>query len=98
MVEPVIELVFRHFLGDDYRRMERKHYFGGFEFENNFKNFALLHVNILTKKFIWNCRNGRVIPTAEGCLSYIINKIRFFFSLSKKFRKWWEKCEINIVF
>ena len=78
--------------------MERKHYFGGFEFENNFKNFALFHVNILTKKFIWACRNGRIIPTAERCLSYIINKIHFFFSLSKKFRKGWEKSEINIAF
>ena len=94
-VEPIIEFVFRHFLGDDNRRMERKHYFGGFEFENN---FALLHVNILMKKFIWACRNGKIIPTAERCLSYIINKIRFFFSISKKIRKGWEKSEINIVF
>ena len=96
-MEPIIEFVFRHFLGDDFRRMERKHYFGGFKFENNFKNFALLHVNILMKKFIWACRNGKIIPTAERCLSYIINKIRFF-SISKKFRKVWEKSEINIVF
>ena len=78
--------------------MERKHYFGGFEFENNFKNLALLHINILKKKFILACRNGKIIPTAERCLSYIINKICFFFSISKKFRKGWEKSEINIVF
>ena len=68
------------------------------DFENNFTSFAMLHVNILMKKFIWECRNGKIIPTEERCLSYIINKIRFFFSISKKFRKGWEKSEINIVF
>ena len=77
-MEPIIEFVFRHFLGNDFRRMERKHFFGRFEFENNFKNLALLNVNILFKKFIWACRNGKIIPTGEKSLSYIINKILFF--------------------
>ena len=51
--------------------MERKHYFGGFELENNFKNLT--------------CRNGKIIPREERCLSYIITKIHFFFSISKNF-------------
>ena len=58
-VEPIIEFVYRHFLGDNFRQIERKHYFGGFEFENNFKNFALLHVNILMKNLFGPAKMGK---------------------------------------
>ena len=54
-VELIIEFVFRHFLGNDFGGIERKHFFGGFEFENNVKNLALLNDNIMFKKFIWAC-------------------------------------------
>ena len=42
-MEPIIEFVFRHFLGNDYGGMERKHIFGGFKFENNFKKVAIIN-------------------------------------------------------
>ena len=29
-------------------------------------------------KYIWACRKGKILPTGKSCISYIINKIRFF--------------------
>ena len=77
--------------------MERKNFFGGFEFENESKNFALLHVNILVKKYIWACKNCGSLPNGDSCMRYIKNKINFFFRMSKIFQREWEKSGINIV-
>ena len=78
--------------------MERKHFFGGFKFENNFKNLALVNVNLLLNKFIWACRNGKIIPTGERCLSYIINKIRFFSASPINFAEDGKSQELTLLF
>ena len=78
--------------------MERKHFFRGFEFENNFKNFAMLNVNIIFKKYIWACRNGKILPLGESCLHYIIKKIRFFSAFPPIFVREGKIPELTLLF
>ena len=97
-VEPIIEFVYRHFLGDNFRLIERKHYFGGFEFENNSKDFALLHVNILMKKFIWACKNGKIIPTEERSYPTLLTKFVFFLASPKNSAKGGKSQKLTLFF
>ena len=56
-VEPIIQIFFREILANEFENMSRTDFFGGFSYDNSFKNTALDAINILFKQYIWKCKN-----------------------------------------
>ena len=97
-VEPVIENFFRETLTTDFQAMTRTDYFGGFSYDNKFKNSALDVINVIFKQYIWRCRNIKKLPEIGECRSTVLNNINFMMTISGKFRRTWELSGINIRF
>ena len=51
--------------------MTRRGYFGGFEGENKNRNNSLNILGITVKKYLWDCKNFKKLPTIEESRAYI---------------------------
>ena len=78
--------------------MTRTDFFGGFSYENSFKNTALDAINILFRQYIWRCKNIKKLPNIKECRTTVLNNIDFMMKISVKFRRTWENSGINIRF
>ena len=97
-VEPIIKVFFREILNNDFQVMTRTDYFGGFNYENLFRNSTLDVVNILFKQYIWRCKNIKKLPNIDECRIFVLKNIEFMMKISAKFRRTWENSGINIRF
>jgi len=78
--------------------MTRSNYFGGFTYTNLSKNWVLNLINLLIKKFFWDCKLRIVIPSNNMAESYLKNKIKTYYEINSTFRNKWGKADINIHF
>ena len=97
-VEPIIQTFFREILNNDFQDMTRTDFFGGFSYENSFKNTALDAINILFRQYIWRCKNIKKLPNIKECRTTVLNNINFMMKISNKFRRTWENSGINTRF
>jgi len=84
--------------GADYQRFTRQHYFGYFGSENLGKNICMQVVCLLFKKYVWQCKLGSRIPNSVGLNIFVKNAVKTMYSVSGKFRKGWDRADININF
>ena len=96
--EPIVENIFRWALGDDYERMTRRDYFGGFEGENANRNNCLNILGVTVKKYLWDCKNIKKLPEIEECKICITKYVKNWYNSSSKFRLMWERAGIRIRF
>ena len=78
--------------------MTRTDFFGGFSYNNSFKNSALDVINILFKQYIWRCKNIKKLPIIKECRTTVLKNINFMMKISVKFRRTWENSGISIRF
>ena len=98
-VEEIFLAYFRQILiNDDYVNFSRTSYFGCFGSENSDKNLCIMVVCLLFKKYIWQCKLGKRLPSYNGITVFILGSIRNMFNSSGFFRKTWEQGNINIRF
>ena len=64
-MEPIIQIFFREILANEFENMSRTDFFGGFSYDNSYKNTALDAINILFKQYIWKCKNIK-----KNCLTW----------------------------
>ena len=99
LTEPVFNDVYTWVLGpDDFISMTRNNFFGRFKFECSKKNWGLDYVNLLFKKYVWNCKQRKSLPNTEYAKTYIKNGIKSAYEISTKFRGFWVDSGINIHF
>ena len=85
------ETVIQNFYGEIFsgmgrRFVRRSEFFGGFEFENESLNKVLDLLNLLVKKYIWDCKLRFQIPQTVVLKDFVINELRTITSLSGKTR------------
>ena len=98
-VENIYTDFFRAILSvEDHRRFSRQSYFGYFGSENIGKNLCIQVVCLLFKKYIWQCKLGHRLPNTEGLNLFVKNSIKTMYHVSGKFRKGWDRADININF
>ena len=97
-VEPIVENIFRWALGDEYNRMTRRDYFGGFEGENTNRNNCLNILGVTVKKYLWDCKNCKKLPTVDESRACIIKHVINWYDNSRKFRIMWERSGLRIRF
>jgi len=98
-VEPIIHHIYTWILGvENFNRMTRSNYFGGFTYSNLAKNWVLNLINLLIKKYLWDCKLRTIIPSNNMAESYLKNKIKTYYEINSTFRKKWGKADINIHF
>ena len=51
--------------------MTRRDYFGGFEGDNNNRNNSLNFLGITVKKYLWDCKNFKKLPSVEESRAHI---------------------------
>ena len=69
--EPIVENIFRWALEGEYNIMTRRDYFGGFEGDNKNRNNSLNILGITVKKYLWDCKNFKKLPSVEESRAYI---------------------------
>jgi len=72
-IESLITNFYTWFLNTDAQRfVSKSEFFVGFNHENFIVNKILHMVNLLVKKYIWDCKQRFTIPTIENLKSYIL--------------------------
>ena len=98
-VENMFLLYFRNILtDDDHVNFSRNSYFGCLGSDSMEKNLCLRVICLLFKKYIWQCKLGKRLPSIEGVTTFILGKVRTMFDSSGFFKKTWEQGNINIHF
>jgi len=98
-VEGVVLGIFRIILNyNENLLLNRGSFFGGFESDNETKNAFLLFFISWIKRFIWECRLKKTLPTLENGRMYVMDKIRATFDNNKTFRGIVENSDLDIRF
>jgi len=76
-VELLLKIFYTWIFNSDVDRFVTKsEFFVGFNLNNDFVNKTLHIINLLVKKFIWDCKLRFTIPTSETLKRTIINELR----------------------
>ena len=78
--------------------MTRRDYFGGFEGDNINRNNFLNILGIMVKKYLWECKNFKKLPSVEESRAYIKKYITNWYESNSKFRGMWERSGLRIRF
>jgi len=98
-VEGTVLGIFREILNDEVNlQFNRGSYFGGFESENESKKNFLLFFTSWIKRFIWECRLKKTLPTLDNGRWYVMDKIRATFDNNITFREIVENSDLHIRF
>ncbi|MBM3938665.1 MAG: hypothetical protein FJ333_08465 [Sphingomonadales bacterium] len=98
-VEGVVLGIFRIILNyNENVQLNRGSFFGGFESDNESKKAFLLFFISWIKRFIWECRLKKTLPTLENGRMYVMDKIRATFDNNKTFRGIVENSDLDIRF
>ena len=100
---PSVELVFNFFfqeiLGrDNFRIFTLSNYFGVIRSENANRNYSLMIVSLLFKKYIWDCKMRETLPDPDAAIRVITDRIKVMSSCSNKFTRCWVASNINLNF
>ena len=96
--EPIVENIFWWALEGEYNIMTRRGFFGGFEGDNKNRNNCLNILGITVKKYLWDCKNFKKLPSVEESRSYIKNHITNWHESNSTFRGMWERSGLRIRF
>ena len=98
-VEPIIENIYSEILGpEDFTNMTRSNFFGGFNSVNPNKNWVLDIINLIIKKYLWECKQRKTLPSGINALTILNKKLEIIHKISGKFRKKLDSANINIRF
>jgi exonuclease III len=79
--ETILTSFFQDFIGLEVTRQE---FFSVPVRENQFTNMALVLINLLVKKFFWDCKMRFSLPCIETLKVYVTNELRLMAHISKK--------------
>jgi len=98
-VEGIVFGIFGEILNrEDILLLNRGSYFGGFESENDAKTNLLLLFTMWVKRYIWECRLKKTLPSLDNCCWYVMDKIRATFDNNISFWEIVENCDLQIRF
>jgi hypothetical protein len=85
--ETIVEDIYRWLNGDvEDSIISRQDFFGVPKRENKADTKLLLVVNVLIKKYIWDCKQRFTIPSTELLKKYMTRNLGVFCSLNNNFR------------
>jgi hypothetical protein len=93
----IIDSVLGRTTGDDHFLFSQREFLATFE-RRDFsyaKNFVLTLISKLTIKYIWDCRNRKVLPNIENCFEILSEKINIISQINNKFNKLWVVSGLN---
>jgi hypothetical protein len=96
--ESIRNNIFKQIMDDDSFMVHRREFFGEFNLNNNFDNEILMTVSILMRKFFWDCKVRKIIPTLPGTKSYISEEIRTMRKISTTFDRTVAGCNLRLNF
>ena len=83
-VEPILNNFYKWlFEADNDYFLSRSEFFVGFNCENDSKKKSLLVVNILVKKYIWDCKQRFYLPTLIGLKNQILSELQLISCISR---------------
>jgi hypothetical protein len=93
----VIDSVLGRTTGEDRFLFSQREFLATFE-RKDFsyaKNFVLTFISKLTIKYIWDCRNRKIMPNMENCFETLSEKINVLTQINNKFNKLWVVSGLN---
>jgi hypothetical protein len=94
-VEGLREEFYVWLLNDNNFTVSRNNFFIAFKLPNNFLNKALFVVTLLFKKFIWNCKQRKILPTLNHLKISINMEVVLLTKSSKKMKLTFENSGLN---
>jgi hypothetical protein len=96
--ESIRNNIFKQIMDDELFMVHRREFFGEFNLNNNFDNEMLMTVSILMRKFFWDCKVRKIIPTLPGTKSYISGEIQTMRKISTTFDRTVAGCNLRLNF
>ncbi len=98
-VEGLIANFYTWALNSNVRRdPTRSEFFVGFKTGNDWSDQVLHLINLLVKKFIWDCKLRFTIPTSEILKRTVINELRLITTLKKSIKNTVNRSELLTVY
>jgi hypothetical protein len=78
--------------------ISRQEFFSFPQRQNMSQNLVLFWISILTRKFIWDCKQRSVLPSIDFLKTFIFKEFRIMTGISRFVRSAVENCDLSYLF